>query len=59
MIVTSVGEIKYPISTYAYIFVDCIEGMRQMPEGSVDLVVVDPPYGTTGAKWDIPPESPI
>ena len=22
---------------------DCIEGMRQMPRGSVDLVITDPP----------------
>lgn len=24
---------------------DCIEGMRMIPEGSVDLAIVDPPYG--------------
>lgn len=24
---------------------DCIEGMRMIPDGSVDLAVVDPPYG--------------
>ena len=31
--------------------IDCIEGMRQMPEKSVDLVVTDPPYliETSGA----------
>ena len=23
---------------------DCIEGMRQMPGGSVDLVITDPPF---------------
>ena len=30
---------------------DCIEGMRQMPDKSVDLVVTDPPYliETSGA----------
>jgi DNA modification methylase len=24
---------------------DCIEGMRMIPDGSVDLVIADPPYG--------------
>jgi site-specific DNA-methyltransferase (adenine-specific) len=24
---------------------DCIEGMRMIPDGSVDLAIVDPPYG--------------
>lgn len=25
---------------------DCLEGMKQIPDGSVDLVLTDPPYGT-------------
>ena len=25
---------------------DCLEGMREIPSGSVDLIVCDPPYGT-------------
>lgn len=32
--------------------IDCLEGMRQMADGSVDLIVTDPPYefkDTTGA----------
>lgn len=31
---------------------DCIEQMRSIPDGSVDLVLTDPPYGTTQNKWD-------
>lgn len=31
---------------------DCIEVMARMPEASVDLVLTDPPYGTTMCKWD-------
>jgi len=32
---------------------DCLDVMRQMPDGCVDLVVTDPPYGAKGrAKWD-------
>lgn len=31
---------------------DCIEVMKQIPDGSVDAVITDPPYGTTACKWD-------
>ena len=31
---------------------DCIEAMKGIPEGSIDLVLTDPPYGTTACKWD-------
>jgi site-specific DNA-methyltransferase (adenine-specific) len=31
---------------------DCLEVMPSLPENSVDLVVCDPPYGTTTIKWD-------
>ena len=31
---------------------DCLERMAEIPEGSVDLVLTDPPYGTTACKWD-------
>jgi len=31
---------------------DCLEVMRGMPDGSVDAVIADPPYGTTACKWD-------
>jgi len=31
---------------------DCIELMKQIPDGSVDMVLTDPPYGTTACKWD-------
>jgi len=31
---------------------DCLEVMRGMPDGSVDMVLTDPPYGTTACKWD-------
>ena len=31
---------------------DCIERMAEIPDGSVDLVLTDPPYGTTACKWD-------
>lgn len=31
---------------------DCLERMREIPDGSVDMVLTDPPYGTTACKWD-------
>jgi site-specific DNA-methyltransferase (adenine-specific) len=31
---------------------DCLEVMAGLPAGSVDLVLTDPPYGTTQCKWD-------
>lgn len=31
---------------------DCLKLMKDIPEGSVDLVLCDPPYGTTDCKWD-------
>jgi len=31
---------------------DCLEVMKDIPDGSVDMVLTDPPYGTTACKWD-------
>lgn len=31
---------------------DCLKLMQDIPDGSVDLVLCDPPYGTTDCKWD-------
>ena len=31
---------------------DCLEGMKRIPNGSVDLILCDLPYGTTQNKWD-------
>ena len=31
---------------------DCLEGMKLIPDGSVDAVICDLPYGTTANKWD-------
>ena len=32
---------------------DCLERMKEIPDGSVDMVLCDLPYGTTACKWDI------
>ena len=31
---------------------DCLERMKEIADGSVDMVLTDPPYGTTACKWD-------
>lgn len=31
---------------------DCMKLMKELLAGSVDLVLCDPPYGTTDCKWD-------
>ena len=31
---------------------DCIEEMSKLPDGCVDMILTDPPYGTTACKWD-------
>lgn len=31
---------------------DCLDVMKDIPDGSVDMVLTDPPYGTTACKWD-------
>ena len=31
---------------------DCLELLPTLADGSVDLVLCDPPYGTTACKWD-------
>ena len=31
---------------------DCLEVMKNIPDGSVDMILTDPPYGTTACKWD-------
>ncbi len=32
---------------------DCMEGMKDIPDDSVDMVLCDMPYGTTENKWDV------
>ena len=39
-------------SKYSLLFGDCLERMKDIPNNSVDLVLVDLPYGTTQNKWD-------
>jgi len=31
---------------------DCLEGMKLIPNKSIDMILCDLPYGTTACKWD-------
>ena len=31
---------------------DCLEGMKRIPDKSIDMILCDLPYGTTACKWD-------
>ncbi len=33
---------------------DCLELLKTLPDGCADMVLTDPPYGTTSAKFDTP-----
>lgn len=33
---------------------DCMELMSRIPDGSIDMVLSDLPYGTTRCRWDTP-----
>jgi len=32
---------------------DCFDGMKDIPDGSVDMILCDLPYGTTDLAWDV------
>ena len=38
---------------------DCLEGMKRIPDGSVDMVLTDPPYGITDCDFDKPLPPPL
>lgn len=31
---------------------DCLQLMKDIPDGSIDMILCDLPYGTTRNKWD-------
>jgi len=31
---------------------NCLELMKNLPDKSIDMILADPPYGTTRNKWD-------
>ena len=37
---------------YKLLHGDCLERMKEIPDGSVDLILTDPPFQVTQNKWD-------
>jgi DNA modification methylase len=40
------------LSEHKLILGDCLDELPKIFDKSVDLVLTDPPYGTTACKWD-------
>ena len=40
------------MTTFQLIHGECLEKMQEVPDGSIDMVMCDLPYGTTACKWD-------
>lgn len=38
---------------HSFLAVDCCELLKQIPDGSVQLIVCDPPYNIKMASWDV------
>lgn len=36
---------------FGYYNIDCMEGLKQIPDKYIDLAIVDPPYGDAGCKF--------
>lgn len=46
----SISQLPFEVDTVELI--DCIEGMRRLPDRSVDIAIADPPYNASkGGKW--------
>lgn len=43
---------KLNIGRGTFLLGDCLERMSEIPDGSVDMVLCDLPYGTTACSWD-------
>ncbi len=41
-----------PPKPYKLFNEDCFDTFARLKDGSIDMVMVDPPYGTTACKWD-------
>ena len=46
------SPVKRLVSKPTLLHGDCLKLMKGIPDGSVDMILTDPPYGTTACKWD-------
>ena len=47
-----VKEAYYYDKSGMLLFGDCLDWMPKIPDGSIDMILADLPYGTTSCKWD-------
>jgi DNA modification methylase len=40
------------IKRYELHYGDCLDIMKDIQDKSIDLILCDPPYGTTACRWD-------
>ena len=45
-------ELDYRDENNWLMYGDCLERMREIPDGSVDMIMADVPYQTTSCHWD-------
>jgi site-specific DNA-methyltransferase (adenine-specific) len=46
-----------PSNLLNHIFLEPFEtGIRRIPDGAIDLILTDPPYGVTDCDWDVRPD---
>ena len=46
------SDSKYTFEKSKIIQGDCLEKMKLIPDGSIDMILADLPYGTTNCSWD-------
>ena len=44
--------VQTSVTSSAVFHGDCLEVMKTIPDGSIDMILCDLPYGTTACKWD-------
>lgn len=44
--------LKTAVNNSVLLYGDCLELMKSIPDGSIDAIITDPPYGITACKWD-------
>lgn len=51
-LIEPIGSFFMPEQNITLMLGDCLELMKEIPDGSVDMVLTDPPYQITSCKWD-------
>ena len=47
-------EYRYFETEYGILYCgDCLDVLPRLPPKSIDVIITDPPYGSTKLKWDV------